>query len=465
MVLGAYTPSWAPVGTGAPIINGTDTSYTLSLMNSGSSSHDEGYIVQDLRFVGPGVTAKMAAIILGNDVKNVTIQRVEIEQFKHGIHCHGGTGNPLALGSDGLTERITIRNTNIHHNRGIGILSGCSDTLIENNKFDNNGVSMFDHHLYLTSAKVGTVEKTVRQVVIRGNTMTNNAPYASGTAVLPTPGLCSAVAVVVHGLQDGVVIENNTISEPTVPSNGACWGISVDTGGYGHAEGFTNLAIRGNTVINYALGIGVDMCSTCTVENNSVYSARPASSGIVAPSKYSQAAIAGNTLNNNLSIRNNTVYLKNPNYGSVGVRVSRDGASHTVASNLIYFGSGSTSATACFNTTGLATGSFESFDHNLCHYSATAGKWDTTRGSLAMQQSAGLDRNSTTVNPLLATPVAPSFVGVMAGNSIALRKGHPMLSSKLSLGGLRRDAVSDIGAQQYGATVIVPSTATGMSIQ
>ena len=465
IVLGAYTPLWAPVGAGAPILNGTDATFTLGLMNSGNSSHDEGYIVQDLRFVGTGVNSKTAAIIMSNDVKNVTIQRVEVEQSRHGVQCNGGTGNPLAIGSDGLTEHITIRNTNIHHNRGIGILSGCSDTLIENSTFDNNGVGMFDHHIYLTSAAVGTVQKTVKQVVIRGNTLTNNAPYASDTAALPTPGLCGAVAIVVHGLQDGVVIENNTISEPTVPSNGACWGISVDTGGYGHAEGFTNLTIRGNTVVNYAIGIGVDMCSTCTIENNSVYSARPASSGIVAPSKYFQAAIAGNTLNNNLSVRNNTVYLKTPNYSSVGVRVSRDGSSHTIASNLVYFGSGSTSATACFNTSGLPTGSFKAFDYNLCYYSATAGKWDATRGSLAMQQLAGLDSHSTAVNPLLATPVAPSFVGVVAGNSTALRKGHPMLSSKLSLGGLRRDVVSDIGAQQYGATVVVPSSATGMSIQ
>lgn len=464
IVLGAYTPSWAAAGVGSPILNGTDSMFTLSLINSGSSTHDEGYIVQDLRFVGTGTSSKLAAIIMSNDVKYVTIQRIEIEQSALGIQCNGGTGNPLAPGSDGLTEHIVIRNSNIHHNRGMGILSGCSDTLIENNILDNNGVGLLDHHIYLSSSAVVSVEQTVKQVVIRGNTLTNNSPYASDAAISPTPGLCGAVAIVVHGLQDGLVIENNMISEPTVPASGSCWGISIDSGGYDHAEGFSNVAIRGNTVVNYAIGIGLDMCDTCVIENNYIYSARPASSGIIAPSKYFQAATAGNTLNNNLNVRNNTVYLKSPNYGSVGIRVSRDGASHNVASNLVYFGTGSSSATACFNTTGLMPSAFDTFDYNLCYFSATVGKWDTTRGSLASQQSVGLDAHSLTANPLVSTSVAPKFLGTISGNSPAIKRGHPTLSSKLSLGGLRRDTTSDIGAQQYGATVIVPNTATGMSL-
>lgn len=465
IVLGAYMPSWAPAATAAPVLNGTDAMFTLSLMNSGNSTHDEGYVVQDLHFVGTGINSKITAITMGNDVKNVTIQRVEVEQSVVGIQCNGGAGNPLASGSDGITEHVVIRNSNIHHNRGIGILSGCSDTLIENNTLDSNGVGMFDHQIYLTGAAVGAVKLTTKQVVIRGNTLTNNSPYASSTAAAPTPGRCNAVAIVVHGLQDGIVIENNTISEPTVPVSGSCWGISVDSGGYPDAEGFSNVSIRSNTLINYAIGIGVDMCNTCTVENNYIYTARPASSGIVIPSKYFQAAAAGNTLNNNLRVRNNTVYLKNPDYGSVGIRLSRDGSKHSVVSNLIYFGPGSTSATACFNTSGLPTTAFESFDYNLCYYSAKAGQWDKMRASLAVQRAAGFDVHSLALDPLVTPPLAPQYVGAVSSISPVIRKGHPTLSSKLGLGGLLRDLVSDIGAQQAGATVVVPSTVTGMSIQ
>lgn len=465
IVMGAYTPAWETVTTPVPILRGPTSTYTIGLINSGNATHDEGYVVQDLHLVGPGITSQSAAIMMSNDVKYVTVQRVEIEQFAIGIQCNGGTNNPLSTGSDGLTEHIVIRDSSIHHNRGIGILGGCNDTLIENNTLDNNGVSMFDHHIYLSDASVNGVIQTVKQNVIRGNKLTNNASYASAAALLPTPGGCSAVAIVVHGRQDGLVIENNTVAEPTVPANGSCWGISVDSGGYGRMEGFANVSIRGNTVVNYAVGIGLDLCQGCTIENNYVYSERPASSGLVVPSKYFNAPVPGNTLNNNLTVRNNTVYMKNPTYGSVGVRVSREGTNHSVASNLIYFGAGSAATTACFNTSGLATTAFATFDYNLCYYAATAGMWDTTRATLTTQRAAGLDAHSQTANPVISTPVAPLFSIAMGTNSPAINAGHPSSSSKLSLGGLRRDAISDIGALQRNATVVVPGTPTGMAVQ
>ena len=52
-----------------------------------------------------------------------------------GIQCLGGTNQPLNSGSDGLSEHMVIRDSNIHHNRGTGLLSACNDSLIENNKF------------------------------------------------------------------------------------------------------------------------------------------------------------------------------------------------------------------------------------------------------------------------------------------------------------------------------------------
>ena len=469
ITLGAYTPPWASGIMANPILLGTTASYTLGLLNSGASTHDEGYVVQDLHFVGPGISSPAAAIAMSNDVKHVTVQRVEIEQFRSGIQCDGGTGHALAPGSDGLSEHIIIRDSNIHHNRGMGVLTSCNDTLIENNRFDSNGVGMLDHHIYVDDAAINNVALTTRQVVIRGNTLTNNAPYSSVSALTPTPGGCGATAIVVHGLKDGITIENNVVSEPTVPGSDRCWGISVDSGGYGGIyarEGFHNIVIRGNSVINYGMGIGVDMCDTCTVENNSIYSEfASGATGVVAPAKYFQAAIAGHALNNNLTVRNNSVYLKNPTYASVGIRVSRDGANHVVVSNLVYFGTGTTAATPCFNTAGLATSAFGSFDYNLCHYAATQGQWDSTRTTLAAQQASGLDRHSLSVDPSLPTPVAPLFMVAPTSGSAALGAGHPTLSSKLAKGGVRRESSPDIGSAQFGATVVVPSSPTDLTVQ
>lgn len=468
IVLGGYDAPWASGRLPDPILNGTPSAYTFSLLNSGVSTHDEGYVIRDLHFKGPGPTSTIFAIMLGNDVKYVTLQHLEINDYRAAIMCDGGTNNAQAIGSDGLTEHIVIRDSNIHHNRGIGLLSACNDTLVENNTFDNNGASMLDHHIYIDDSALNNVALTTSQVVIRGNTLTNNAPYASSTALSPTPGGCAATAIVVHGLKKGIIIENNTVSEPTVPASGSCWGISVDSGNYSGIyaqEGFTNVSIRGNSVINYAMGIGVDMCSTCTVENNSVYSERSGSSGIVAPAKFFQAAKAGNLLNNNLTVRNNSVYIKYPTYASVGIRVSRDGANHMVASNLLYFGGGTTAATACFNTSGLAVSAFAAFDNNLCYFSAVQGVWDTTRTTLATQQAAGLDLHSLAANPNLNTPTAPAFALTVIANSPVLNAGHPTLSSKFGKGGVKRDASPDIGAYESGATTVVPSSPTRIGIQ
>jgi hypothetical protein len=467
IVIGAYTPSWASASTPVPILHGTPSAYTLNLANSGNATHDEGYVVQDLHFVGTGTTSLLPAMIITSDVDYVTIQRVEIEEHRHGIQCRGGTSSPLATGSDGLTEHIVIRNSNIHHNRGMGLLLSCNDSLIENNKFDNNGSGMPDHHIYLDDAALNNIALPTKQVVIRGNTLTNNSPYASTTAALPTPGGCRAVAIVVHGLKDGITIENNTIAEPVVPTS-ACWGISVDSGGYTGIyakEGFTNVVIRGNTVINYTMAIGVDLCDRCTVENNYVYSEHVGAVGVIAPSKYTTAAIAGNTVNNRLTVRNNTIYLKNPNSSSVGIRVSRDGANHAVVSNLIYFGVGTGSTTSCFYTSDLPTSAFAAFDYNLCHYVGTTGKWEAARGTLAAQQSAGLDSHSRMANPNVVAPQAPLFGFAVAVDSVAIKAGHPSLSSEFGIGGVKRNLTSDIGAHQQGATVIVPSSPTGMSVR
>jgi len=468
IVIGAYSPPWGSGSMPVPILNGSAAAWTLGLVNSGNSSHDEGYVVQDLHFKGPGTASTAFAIGIGNDVDYITLQRLEIDQYRGGIQCSLGTTNPQNAGSDGLSEHIVIRDSNIHHNRGMGLLTSCNDSLIENNKFDNNGVGMLDHHIYLNDGALNNVALVTTQVVIRGNTLTNNAAYASTTALSPTPGACGATALIVHGVKNGIIIENNLVSEPTVPASGSCWGISVDPGNYSGIyakEGFTNVVIRGNTVVNYGMAIGVDMCNTCTVENNYIYSERSGSSGIVAPAKYLQAAKAGNTLNNNLTIRNNSIYFKNPTYMNVGVRIMREGSNHRVASNLIYFSSGTTTATTCFNTSGLSVSAFAAFDYNLCYFAGTHGIWDSNRTTLAAQQAAGLDKYSLAVNPSLNVPMAPLFALTVTSGSPALNRGHPTVSSKFGKGGVKRDTSPDIGAYEGGASTVVPSSPTGLSLK
>ena len=134
-------------------------------------------------------------------------------------------------------------------------------------------------------------------------------------------------------------------------------------------------------------------------------------------------------------------------------------------SNLIYFGTGSTATTACFNTSGLAASAFKAFDNNLCHFAAAGGQWDSTRTTLASQRAAGLDLSSLNTDPSLSLPVAPLFLLMPSASSVTLRAGHPTLSSRFGQGGFKRDAIPDIGAFQLGATVVVPNSPTGMVVQ
>ncbi len=452
ILFGAYTPTWATGNEGNPILNAVPGAYTLSLMNSGNSSHDEGYIVQDLHLIGSGVNNPFVALVIGNDVDYVTVRRLEIEEYSLGVQCIGGTGAALNTGSDGKSEHVKIQNSNIHHIRGIGILGSCNDLLIENNRFDNIGINMFDHSMYLSGYAIGSTHYPATQNIIRGNTVTNNDSYSSITAPAPTPGGCSGVALVIHGQQDGTLIENNTFYEPTIPIvGGGCWGISIDSGLYPYEEYFKNMTVRNNNLINYGMSIGVDLCNTCTIENNSIYSEVTDATGIVAPSKYFSTVDPKNVLNtdNNITIRNNSLYLKNSRNGTFAIRLSRDGTNHTVVSNLIYFGGGTTAQSSCFYTAGLAPSAFTTFDNNLCYYSATPGTWDNVRTTLTAQQAAGLDTHSKSSNPNLVPPTSPTYRLQLSASSPAIDAGNTLRSTLSDILSKVRDSLPDIGAYEF----------------
>ena len=91
--------------------------------------------------------------------------------------------------------------------------------------------------------------------------------------------------------------------------------------------------------------------------------------------------------------------------------------------------------------------------------------WDSTRATLALQQAAGLDLHSLSVNPNLNVPVAPNFALTVMSGSPALNAGHPSLSSKIGKGGVKRDVNPDIGAFESGATTVVPSSPTRIGLQ
>jgi polygalacturonase len=140
-----------------------------------------------------------------------------------------------------------------------GILGGCSDCVIDNNLFDNNGYSkrVFNHNIYLSF-------HGNKNIIVSRNILRNSAIV---------DGKCSGVSLVVHGEVSYLTIEGNTIEEKAGAVENGCWGIAVDTG-YAREEVFSNIIIKGNEIVNVGnVAIGCSSCVNVVIENNRITNA------------------------------------------------------------------------------------------------------------------------------------------------------------------------------------------------
>ncbi len=208
--------------------------------NWNNQSNDGGYTLRDLRLDGLG-TAQWGLWLVQN-VRAITIENVEITGFAIGIHASGGSPHGVSA--------VTLRNSSISRNRSMGFLGTVSDSRFEGNLFESNnfGGSNREHAIYLSRGNRNT---------IRDNRFVRNSAVN---------GRCTGGNVTVHGVVDGLSIENNTIEQDA--SLPGCYGFAI-TAGYASQESFRNVTVRGNTVIN------IGMCAVCVnsapgivVENN-----------------------------------------------------------------------------------------------------------------------------------------------------------------------------------------------------
>lgn len=548
IVFGSYDPGGE---SAAPILN-TNSGVTMQFEDSGNSDHDEGYVVQDLQFNGLGTG--QTAITMRGDVDYVTIQRNEITGYSGGVQCDGGTNQPQNGGSDGLTEHITIRDNNLHHNTGNALLIGCNDVLIENNLVDNSGAELGDHHIYLDDMDLGGVSPLLSQIVIRGNTMTNNTPYRAATVTIsiaspavitdtshplsandpikftttnalptglvtsqkyyvktvlsantytvsstpggaeintsgtqagtqkviwltPVAGGCKSTAVIVHGRKRGIIFDKNILGEPTTPTSFNCWGVSIDSGVYGgiySAEGLEDVFVRSNVLYNFYFGIGIDITHRAEVSNNYYYSEFATNPECWRMRAKYYSAIDSDDFHPDATVwLNNSCFLLHPGAATVGMRWdqhasdSTSGGNHKFIGNLINFGTGSTSATACVsyrNRTAAEFAAVTDFDYNLCNFEGTVGVWandgttaSPTTKTLANWRTAtgGFDTNSSQTNTaasviFAATPASGN------GYSLATKTTSPTKNaciagcSSFSVFGIVRSGTPDIGAFQFG---------------
>ena len=388
---------------------------SYSSANGGDPQHKEGLVISGLELkAGAGLNSTSAGVFIYNDSDWITLDGLTISGFNIGIQLAGA--NPVGTRpSDGINQYITVRNSSIHDNLSMGILGSATDLLIENNALDNNGGSnAFDHNIYLS----GTQATPGTRMVIRGNTSTRAA--TGGT------GACKGIQLVFHGVIDGLVLENNTVDGSAgAGSDGGCYGIAVDNG-YSSAESFRNVVIRGNRIIDVGyIGIGVDTCVSCTIEDNVVVwgaaTGLAGRTGIAVPvAMPNSTGGSGDIEQDQVTVRNNSVYVANGAPGSVGILLDSFGTNHTVVSNLVYFGPGS--GHACFRHGSLSM--YTAFDNNLCFDANPNSKWSNTYSTLTSAQRAGFDLHGLNSDPLLAT--TPSATN---GYSMTLKPGSPGLGA------------------------------------
>lgn len=273
-----------------PIFVATDAS-VFKFEDGGNADQDGGYEVRNLILKSTSNTR--VGVYLFNDVDDLTLDNLHIEGFDIGVQS-AGTNTPNA-GANSLHERIVLKNSVIINNAEQGWLGGCNDCLIEDNVFENNGYKrdILLHNIYIYSQSKYVANSGI---TVRGNTLYRSAIVN---------GKCSAVSLVVHGLVDNLVIENNLIKEDKDKASEYCWGISVDPG-YATEEAFHNLTIKNNTLLNVGnIGIGCASCVNATIENNKIIDeSNILKAGVKVPVRKED-----NVKSNNIRISKNSIVL------------------------------------------------------------------------------------------------------------------------------------------------------------
>jgi hypothetical protein len=437
VVVTAYTPSWASSNEGRPLIRCSSDCFRLE--NGGNARHKEGMIIEKLHLVGADTTGW--AIFLYNDVDDIVMDSMEIDSFSIGIHCAGS--NDPDSGSNGLNERITLKNSVIRHCSGMGFLGSAPDLLIQKCWFDDNGFAeaVFNHNIYISG-------EGVRERVI-GNVLTHSSMV---------DGQCQGVSLVVHGVHRDLTIENNVVQEDSGAAGGGCYGIAVDAG-YGTPEVFRNVIIRRNLVVNVGyVGIGVSSCRNCLIENNIIIqNQRGGGTGIAAPDRnFSNEDTAADSI----TVRNNTVYVGADVSSATGIVLSDQGSHHRCANNLVFMAGAKTTGT--YLSLNLSASSYSLVDYNLGFGGAVSVRWEEKVGTLAAWNSqSGFDAHSHKTDPLFPNAATTP-------NKLMPSIGSPAVSAALASAapaddftGALRDNSPDIGALEYRSQATIDRNLPG----
>jgi hypothetical protein len=367
-------------GTPAPVLRVAE-GHGITLENGGAAQHEEGFVFQNLELRSLSRGKAGNGFFFYNDVDDVLVCGATIDGFAIGVHAAGS--NPPGPGSDGKNARIVLRNSRVTNNGGQGWLGGCDGCGVEHTSFENNGFEqpVLNHSIYFAGASAN------------GMFALHNDLYRSAMA----GGKCRGAPLVVHGTLSSLRVEGNTVREDVGAADLGCWGIAIDSGYDDREEGFHDVTIRGNDVVNVGnVGIGLNACKGCRIEDNLVVQEQPFESAlIVVPNRQRgdpDLALDG------VVVSNNTLIARTP-AAVTGIAVGGEGARHVVSNNtLLALGPG---RVTCFEYD-LPHARYAARDGNVCHGSAGAAWTAQFRALAAWQRASGADQASSMENPRLS---------------------------------------------------------------
>ncbi len=402
-----YPPPWGKGNEAKPslwIDGGREGSSLISFMHE--PQHYEGYRVLNLDLHG---SPSDTGIFFYNETTNVDLCNLDADGFGISVQV-AGSDKP----EYGVCSNIVLRQSVITNNSNIAYLGVCDNCSVEDNIFDNNGVSdVFTHSVYFASH----VFKVDGQFVVH----TTQGMRLSRNAIHHSRKLCRGAPVVVHGRQQDVIMEDNLVD--AVQATDACWGLGVGCGGYGYGCWFRNVIIRNNVVKNLGnVGSDDSNCNGCTIENNLFLMNRDGTaisvgSGQARPAgdpDYTQWDGSPDQSAQAVVIRNNTIYFGTAATAATGVTLE-SGIAHVIENNAIAFAgpSGKRSEHTCYrlpvaprsdDPLGL---SLVSADYNLCSVSDDDWVAYQHQGrvlALAAWQETGFDRHSRQAEPRFRNP-------------------------------------------------------------
>lgn len=318
----------------------------FNFQDGGGANQDGGYLLENM--ILRSRTDNGNGVMLFNDVDDLTMNNLHIEGFNGGVYS--AKANTPEAGANKINERIVLKNSVIINNKKMGWLGACTECLIENNVFENNGTNpIFDHNIYLS----GSLDAPSNGITIRNNTL-----YKSSF----TDGKCRAVSLVGHGIINRLTIDGNIIKEDAGAVDGNCWGIQIDPG-YGKSEeSFVGLTITNNKILNVGnTGIACASCENVLIKNNDIIDeGNVLTTGISVPAGKEAALKSKNVI-----ISNNRIALN----GNWGIGITMGGVNQFSASGNKISVAESGLNSRCFNLFGGNTDTDVTNNHCMTHTS------------------------------------------------------------------------------------------------